>query len=918
MKKQKKITSEEVEKIINNMATDWEDASLQLKINEELKEVSKSSGYSITELKNKINLIVDVKKFYNKYIGKITCAYKKDIYQDSEGNYRCGAKRAEEREKYIFHGITDDVALIECPKDMLTIEFETHDNKKKEEKKEVPKEQLKVWLKQVVENAKQLKIDYCVASHGGTSDYFYACNFSNLIENKEKECKKKLAEILVPKEAYDFIDFSNLGDTLIPIIERQHWKIKKYNGAIHKIIEGKTPISHKNKLPDIILQRVFDEEKIKIPSIKSYGDSDINSIPLTQVVSTSGLKKKGKEYQGANVWHGSSTGMNFCLNTNKNVWHCFRCGSGGGVAKAIALNKGIIKSCDEELTPSQFKEVLEVARNEYGLKKPEKNESPEVISGKYIFDSNKIVKPTIFTCHKINNEYGYGFLMPKEVPIFDGKGIEKKIIGRRQIRSPVVITSGRKLIEPTYETENKFGIKYIAIPNELELRISPEILDKFLKNQNNMITGEEIFNRIKKEGYKKFLFFHNPVWYDIHALWDIGTYFFELFNNFPILELRGVSGTAKSKVMKVSRFFTLNPTKIMVNPSEASLFRITHVNHPTKYIDEAEKLFLFIGGQWQSSPIVELINGSYTKGSAVPRLEKFGNDFKIIYFYVYSPTMLGSISGLRDATETRAITHIMTKAPDKDNRGELEPEDFEVDLIYQEIRNQLYIFALENWQLIENTYKTIEIKTLKKRDLQLWKPILAIAKTINEQLYVRVLEFAEKVSEQRKQDFISEGSVQYKLLSLLKTQLEAGETKVYLKPITKIFNEGKEENKKTAEKTISANFDKLGFKEYRNRDMLGSFLQITKEIFEVIVSPICPTLSSYSSYSSLDNRKEVKSNDEGMTNNDEHKKTGMTNMTNNDEYDEYSEVGGYENKKNFKKNDEKIDFSELDKEFGHG
>lgn len=843
----------------------------------------------------------DIKKFYDKYIGKITCAYKQDIYVDKEGNYRCGAKRTEEREKYIFKELTDEVVLIECPSDMLAIEFETHDKKGE---KQVTKEKLKEWINQVVENAKSHNIDYCVCSHEGTSPYFYACNFSNFIENKEKECKKKIAELIVPKEAYDFVDFSNLGNTLIPVIEKPHWKIKKYNGAIHKIIEGNTPLKHKNKVPDIVLQRVFDEERIKMPSPKNYGDSDINSIPLTQIISTAGLKKKGTEYQGSNVWHGSSTGMNFCLNTSKNVWHCFRCDCGGGVAKAIALNKGIIKNCEEDLSPAQFKEVLEIARNEYGLKKPEKKESSEVITGRYIFDSEKIVKPAVFSCHKIDNSFGYGFLLPKEIPIYEGKGEERRIVGRRQIRSPVIITSDRKLIEPTNETENKYKIKYIAIPNELQLRIMPEVLEKFLNNQNEKVSGEEIFKKIKTTGYEKFLVFNNPVWYDIHALWDIGTYFFELFNNFPIFELRGVSGTAKSKVMKVSRFFTLNPSQIMINPSEASLFRLTHSNRPTKYIDECEKLFLFINGAWQSSPIVELINGSYTKGSAVARLERFGNDFKIIFYQCYSPTMLGSIAGLRDATETRAITHIMTKAPDKDSRGQIEPEDFEEEQVYQDIRNQLYIFALENWKKIEETYKTIEINSLKKRDLQLWKPILSIAKTISEELYQKVLKFAEKVSEQRKQDFITEGSTHYKILSLLKEQLDFGETKIYIKPITQKFNEGKEEGKKTAEKTISSHFDKLGFKEFRDRDMNGSFLEITKDIYENIVNPICPSLSyysSYSTYSSLDKGKEAKSNDEGMTNNDEQKKLPMTNMTNYVENVEYSETG--------------VDFSELDKEF---
>jgi Fe-S cluster assembly iron-binding protein IscA len=853
------------------------------------------------------------KNFYEKYKGKITCAYKKDIYLDKEGKERCKAKRTEQREKYIFNELTEEVVLIECPLDCLAIEFEKA-VKINEEKKTATPEQIKEWIKQTSENANAHKIDNCIVSHGGTSPYFYAFNFQNLIEKKEKECKKELAKLIVPSEAWDFLDKSNLGSTLIPIINRPHWKESKYNGAIHEIIEGKAPDKHKNNLPDIILQRIIDNERPNFIRSEKSSESDINSISITSVISTTGLKKRGSEYQGANVWHGSSTGINFVVNPSKNVWHCFRCNAGGSVAKAIGLNKGIISSCDENLSPEQFKEVLKIAREEYGLKKPEpqkQEHSKNTLSGNFIFDKDKIINPTIFSCHKIGDSFGYGFLLPKEIPVIDKK--TNQIVARRQIRSPAVITSNRELIEPNGETENKFKIKYIAIPNELELRIDLETINLYLEGKNKKVSGEEILNQIKKEGYEKFLFFHNILWYDIHSLWDIATYFFQLFNTFPILELRGVSGSAKSKTMNVSRLFTLNPTQIMVNPSEASLFRVTHSKRPTKYIDEAEKLFMFIGGNWQSSPVVELINGSYTKGSSVPRLEKQGNDFKVIYYQCYSPTMIGSIAGLRDATETRAITHIMTKAPDKDKRGELETEDFIEDSLYQEIRNNLYLFALDNWKQVEQTYKELKIENLKKRDFQLWKPILTIAKIINEDLFNRVLNFAVKISEQRKQDFIPEGSFDYEIIEILKDSIDKGETIIYIQAIAEKFNKNKE--RKIANKTLSNHLDKLGFKEFREKNRNGSYLKVTKEVFEIIVSPIIPDFSSQSSQSSHLHINNIKNSDECVTNCDKDKKTGVTNVTNRDEYDEYIEVTNQDFEKNKKNFAEKIDFSKLDKEF---
>ena len=90
--------------------------------------------------------------------------------------------------------------------------------------------------------------------------------------------------------------------------------------------------------------------------------SDIQSVRLSAVLSVRGVRR-GEEIHGANPWHGSTTGHNFSLNTARNVWHCFRCNAGGGVAKAIALSAGIIRRCDEALSLADFRKVLQIARH---------------------------------------------------------------------------------------------------------------------------------------------------------------------------------------------------------------------------------------------------------------------------------------------------------------------------------------------------------------------------------------------------------------------------------------------------------------------------------------------------------------------------------------------------------------------------
>ena len=52
------------------------------------------------------------------------------------------------------------------------------------------------------------------------------------------------------------------------------------------------------------------------------------------------------EIRGSNPWHGSESGTNYAINAQKNTWHCFRCGSGGDPATALAVKYGLIQ-CDE-------------------------------------------------------------------------------------------------------------------------------------------------------------------------------------------------------------------------------------------------------------------------------------------------------------------------------------------------------------------------------------------------------------------------------------------------------------------------------------------------------------------------------------------------------------------------------------------
>ena len=75
-------------------------------------------------------------------------------------------------------------------------------------------------------------------------------------------------------------------------------------------------------------------------------------------------KKRGSIIKGSHPVHGSKTGHNFQINTDKNTFFCYRCWKGGGPALAIAIKEGLLR-CDQAgkgvLRGELFRELFEVA-----------------------------------------------------------------------------------------------------------------------------------------------------------------------------------------------------------------------------------------------------------------------------------------------------------------------------------------------------------------------------------------------------------------------------------------------------------------------------------------------------------------------------------------------------------------------------
>lgn len=156
----------------------------------------------------------------------------------------------------------------------------------------------------------------------------------------------------------------------------------EYEGRYEYIAEQGAGEIEIAEAPEWLIDKLFELVEIEelVKSQKSNYDEKVSikdvmlfyKIDLKQV--SSGV------FQGAHPVHGSSNGANFKIDTNKNVWSCYRHTKsngkpvGGGSLQLIAMMERIIncEKCSKgALRGDDFNKVLEVLTNKFGISKNE-------------------------------------------------------------------------------------------------------------------------------------------------------------------------------------------------------------------------------------------------------------------------------------------------------------------------------------------------------------------------------------------------------------------------------------------------------------------------------------------------------------------------------------------------------------------
>ena len=247
----------------------------------------------------------------------------------------------------------------------------------------------------------------------------------------------------------------------------------------------------------------------------------------------------------------------------------------------------------------------------------------------------------------------------------------------------------------------------------------------YIKNKDNVTAGN-IFNELKTI-LQKYIIFPEKNLYDIISLWIMHTYVYCLFRYVPYIWLNAEAGSGKSTVIDIVKEFAFNGL-LNVGSTPAVVYRTIENNGSTLFLDEFENMT----GE-DKGLILTILNQGFKVGAEVSRCS--ANNYEPETFSAFSPKLFAGITDIDNVLLTRCIKINMKRANDISKI-----EEFQLHLIKNQIEkavNKLHIFGLKYGDKIRTIYQDKKLLVFPKeytpREKDLWKPLYAIAKIVDEE-----------------------------------------------------------------------------------------------------------------------------------------------------------------------------------------
>ncbi len=209
------------------------------------------------------------------------------------------------------------------------------------------------------------------------------------------------------------------------------------------------------------------------------------------------------------------------------------------------------------------------------------------------------------------------------------------------------------------------------------------------------------------------------------SLWTMLTYAYPVWSAVPYLSIGGPLSSGKSRVFEVLSPVIQNPLHSS-NLTAPCLFRTLHAQGGTLLLDEAERLR---DRTPDAGEIRSVLLSGYKRGAQAHRLEKAGDSFVPVSFDVYGPKAIAGISGLPAALASRCVKIMMFRAGKNSPKPKrrIDPNAG----MWSDLRDDLHAMALTmGASFITAALWQPSCEKLNGRDLEVWQPLLAMAKLV--------------------------------------------------------------------------------------------------------------------------------------------------------------------------------------------
>ena len=173
---------------------------------------------------------------------------------------------------------------------------------------------------------------------------------------------------------------------------------------------------------------------------------------------------------------------------------------------------------------------------------------------------------------------------------------------------------------------------------------------------------KELFE-LMVDSTKHYLDFDKLYDYSYFALWNIQTYFYELFDSTPYNDYTGTKRADKSKAMEFQKLVCYNAI-MSSDMSPSSLFRIIEGTGATLLLDETEQFKNKKNESVQQTRTL-LMQGFGKDQFAIRSQGNADNGFTPQFFNLYCPKSLAHINAFDSVLEDRCIQQIMRRSKDK-------------------------------------------------------------------------------------------------------------------------------------------------------------------------------------------------------------------------------------------------------------